>query len=173
MQATTIQKSRVRNNQDNEKNDAENNENDMQINENDNKNAEIANVKKKETIRRRKSVEVVQKIFITTIDPFDVPLKWWETEHLKYAINYPPVRSRLEKVMGCHIVRLTDRKYMSLLARNFEMDHQELQRIRIEERKLAPPSIITRLMEISYKALTERIRLKKQQKLKPSEQKVF
>lgn len=68
--------------------------------------------------------------------------------------------------MGSHIVRLTDRKYMLQLAFKTARDHEEQQKSRIEGRKLTPPSIISRLMEISYRALSERIKERKQHKFK-------
>ncbi|XP_017882946.1 uncharacterized protein LOC108626657 [Ceratina calcarata] len=122
---------------------------------------------KNETPRKIKTVsEEQRKIFLSTIDPFDAPLKWWEKEHVKYAINYPPVKSRLEKVMGTHIVRLTDRKYMSLLAIKLLEDHVKQQKTRIKRRKLSPPLIISRLLELSYKTLKEKMKQPKFTKLK-------
>lgn len=81
-------------------------------------------------------------------------------------INYRPVKSALEEIMGTHIVRLTNRKYMQLLASNTIKHYEKQQKMRIEERKLKPPSIISRLMETSYKALTETMRQKNYTKLK-------
>lgn len=123
-------------------------------------------VKKEAPRKVRKVSEEQRKIFLSAIDPFDAPLKWWEVEHVKYAINYPPVKSRLEKVMGTHIVRLTDRKYMSLLSTKLLEDHVEQQKARIEKRKLSPPPIISRLLEISYKTLKEKMKQPKFTKIK-------
>ncbi|XP_076667825.1 uncharacterized protein LOC143368705 [Andrena cerasifolii] len=108
----------------------------------------------------------VRKMFFSTIDPYDRPLKWWESEHVRYAINYPPVKRQLEKVMGSHVVRFTDRIYMMQLAGNIARLHMEEQELRIEGRKLTPPSIISRLMEISYRALFEKIQLQQHSKIK-------
>ncbi|XP_076302947.1 uncharacterized protein LOC143221360 [Lasioglossum baleicum] len=110
--------------------------------------------------------EDIRKVFQSTIDPYDTPLKWWETEHVKYAINYPLVKYRLEKVMGSHIVRLTDRKYMLLLTAKLYEDHVEQQKIRIQKRKLSPPLIITRLLKLSYKMLSEKMHEPRYTKLK-------
>ncbi|XP_012241562.1 uncharacterized protein LOC100740265 [Bombus impatiens] len=114
----------------------------------------------------RKVFEDVEIAFISAIDPYDAPLQWWETEHVRYAINYPPVKSRLEKVMGTHIVRLTDRKYMLLLMSKLLQDHMEQQETRIEKRKLPLPSNISRLLKISYKMLSEKIHDPRYLKLK-------
>ncbi|XP_015429331.1 PREDICTED: uncharacterized protein LOC107186047 [Dufourea novaeangliae] len=122
----------------------------------------------KRAARRKKEIEAenIRKMFVSSLDPLDTPLKWWETEYVKYAINYPPVKSRLEHIMGSHIVRLTDRKYMQLLASSIEKYHQEQQKIRIEERKLKPPSVISRLLETSYEVLTDCMKERKYSKLK-------
>ncbi|KAK1120233.1 hypothetical protein K0M31_012600 [Melipona bicolor] len=114
----------------------------------------------------KKITKDVQTIFISAIDPYDAPLQWWELEHVKYAINYPPVKFRLEKVMGTHIVRLTDRKYMLLLAAKFLENHLEQQEIRIENRKLPLPSITFCLLKVSYKMLSEKIHYPRYLKLK-------
>ncbi|XP_043794367.1 uncharacterized protein LOC122715893 [Apis laboriosa] len=112
---------------------------------------------KKETQKKLKKPAEDVTVFTSAIDPYDVPLQWWETEHIRYAINYPPVKFRLEKVMGSHIVRLTDRKYMILLMAKLYEDHVEQQNIRIEKRKLPLPSMMSRLLEISYKTLFEKM----------------
>ncbi|XP_017759077.1 PREDICTED: uncharacterized protein LOC108549994 [Eufriesea mexicana] len=114
----------------------------------------------------QKVSEDIRKVFLSTIDPHDTPLKWWKTEHVKYAINYPPVKYRLEKVMESHIVRLTDRKYMLLLMTKLYEDHVEEQNIRIEKRKLSPPLIISRLLKLSYKVLSEKMHEPRYTKLK-------
>lgn len=79
------------------------------------------------------------------------------TSFVHCRINYPPVKSRLERIMGTHIVRLTDRKYMLHYMAKIIEDHEKLQKIRIEERKLAPPTIISQLLELSYKALVKKL----------------
>ncbi|XP_076178437.1 uncharacterized protein LOC143152329 [Ptiloglossa arizonensis] len=95
-----------------------------------------------------------RKIFASSFDLCDVPLNWWEAEHVKYGLNYPPVKSQLQKVMESPIVRLTDRKYMTQLALNIIKDHEEQQKIRIEKRMLASPLIITELLKISHQVLS-------------------
>ncbi|XP_076652579.1 uncharacterized protein LOC143358925 [Halictus rubicundus] len=120
--------------------------------------AEVARKKAAKLAAQRKKErenEKIRKMFVSREDPYETPLQWWETEHVKYAINYPPVKSYLDDVMGSHIVRFTDRKYMQALACNIRRHREEQQNKRIEERKLKPPSIISRLMETSYKALVD------------------
>ncbi|XP_031844033.1 uncharacterized protein LOC116431974 [Nomia melanderi] len=137
--------------------------------ENKNAGREIAEKKAAKTASQRKKekeIENVQKMFVSNLDPFEKILHWWETEYVKYAINYPPVKSALQEIMDSYIVRLTDRKYMQLLTSNTIKYHGKQQKMRIDERKLKPPSIISRLMETSYKALTETMRQKNCNKLK-------
>ncbi|CAL7945785.1 unnamed protein product [Xylocopa violacea] len=112
--------------------------------------------RKKET--PKKVYDNIERVFISTMDRYDSPLMWFETEPVKYAINYPPVKFRLEKVMGSHVVRLTDRKYMLLLMAKLREDHVEQQKIRIDRRKLSPPSIISGLLKISYQTLIEKMK---------------
>ncbi|XP_050584944.1 uncharacterized protein LOC126919590 [Bombus affinis] len=114
----------------------------------------------------KKVFEDVKIAFISAIDPYETSLQWWETEHVRYAINYPPVKSRLEKVMGTHIIRLTDRKYMLLLMSKLLQDHMEQQEMCIEKRKLPLPSNISRLLKISYKMLSEKMHDPRHLKLK-------
>ncbi|XP_076297864.1 uncharacterized protein LOC143217451 [Lasioglossum baleicum] len=116
--------------------------------------------------KKERENEKIRKMFVSRQDPYETPLKWWETDHVKYAINYPPVKSYLDEVMGSHIVRFTDRKYMQALATNIRKHREKQQNVRIEERKLKPPSIISRLMETSYKALIEVKKQKNYNKLK-------
>lgn len=33
----------------------------------------------------KKRTKNVQTIFISAIDPYDAPLQWWESEHVRYA----------------------------------------------------------------------------------------
>ncbi|XP_068974432.1 uncharacterized protein [Bombus flavifrons] len=130
------------------------------------KKIELDTRKVKAPRKPKKVFEDVEIAFISAIDPYDAPLQWWETEHVRYAINYPPVKSRLEKVMGTHIVRLTDRKYMLLLMSKLLQDHMEQQETRIEKRKLPLPSNISRLLKISYKMLSEKMHDPRHLKLK-------
>ncbi|XP_076751603.1 uncharacterized protein LOC143423867 [Xylocopa sonorina] len=112
--------------------------------------------RKKET--PKKVYDNIERILISTMDRYDSPLMWFETEPVQYAINYPPVKFRLEKVMGSHVVRLTDRKYMLLLMAKLCEDRVEQQKIRINRRKLSPPSVISGLLKISYQTLVERMK---------------
>ncbi|XP_034172174.1 uncharacterized protein LOC117600626 [Osmia lignaria lignaria] len=130
------------------------------------------NEKEKNEVTKHKPMELkettkyIQQMLSSNIDPYDKPLTWWETDHVRYAITYPPVKSRLQKLMGSYVIRLTDYKYMEKLASNLHLDYVEQQKIRIEKRKLPPPSIINRLLEISYKVLSEQIRDNKRNKIK-------
>lgn len=41
---------------------------------------------KMEASRKPKKItKNVQTIFISAIDPYDAPLQWWESEHVRYA----------------------------------------------------------------------------------------
>ncbi|KAK0178735.1 hypothetical protein PV327_007598 [Microctonus hyperodae] len=54
---------------------------------------------------------------------------------IDYSFTNPPVRSRLEMLMGSNVVRLTDRKYMLRLVAKIRQDYENHQQKRIEERK--------------------------------------
>ncbi|PSN41530.1 hypothetical protein C0J52_17855 [Blattella germanica] len=58
-----------------------------------------------------------------------------ERKHVVINFSHPHVRSRLEKLMGSNIVRLTDREYMQKLQERIYEDHLEMQRRRIKERE--------------------------------------
>ncbi|XP_078043874.1 uncharacterized protein LOC144473663 [Augochlora pura] len=131
-----------------------------------NDDAEIKAAKLAARRKKEREDEAIRKMFVSRRDPFEAPLKWWETEHVKYAINYPPVKLYLDDVMGFHIVRLTDRKYMQALASNIGKHREKQQSMRIKERMIKPPSIISLLMETSYKTLTEAMRKKNFNRLK-------
>ncbi|XP_053976494.1 uncharacterized protein LOC128875140 isoform X2 [Hylaeus volcanicus] len=161
MQTSTIQKSRSRGKETNGRKKSR-----RASSVEEDKHGDVKDEVSKESLKSKKKSEDGRKMFVSSLDPYDVPLQWWETDHVKYAITYPPVKSRLEKVMGTPIVRLTDRKYMEQLSSNIIKDHEEQQKIRIEGRKLSPPSIISELMKISYKALSDMIRQKNYTKLK-------
>ncbi|XP_076629613.1 uncharacterized protein LOC143345905 [Colletes latitarsis] len=162
METSTIQKSRSRNKRSNVSKLSQHTDSIVE----DISNQDVKEEIPKKPVMKKKKSENVRKMFVSSLDLYDEPLKWWETEHVKYALNYPPVKSKLEKVMGSPIVRLTDRKYMIQLASNIIKDHEEQQKIRIEGRKLAPPSIISQLMEISYKTLSDKIKQQDFSKLK-------
>ncbi|XP_034950708.1 uncharacterized protein [Chelonus insularis] len=62
----------------------------------------------------------------------------WSSNHVTLidcSFSSPPVRSRLEMLMGSNIVRLTDRKYMLRLMARLRQDYETRQQCRIEERK--------------------------------------
>ncbi|XP_043492679.1 uncharacterized protein LOC122518067 [Polistes fuscatus] len=88
--------------------------------------------------KKKKSVGLTKEeksMFILSLDPYEKPLKWWESEPIKYAINYKPVRLRVEKLMGSKVIRLTDRKYMMNFMQNIRNDYRNEQLARIEKRK--------------------------------------
>ncbi|XP_046823954.1 uncharacterized protein LOC124426369 [Vespa crabro] len=90
------------------------------------------------TSKRKKHVEKTeekQSMFILSLDPYEKPLKWWETEHVKYAISYKPVKLRVEGLMGSHIIHLTDRQYMTTFVENIRNNYRHKQLSRIEKRK--------------------------------------
>ncbi|XP_069687499.1 uncharacterized protein [Periplaneta americana] len=62
-------------------------------------------------------------------------LEWWERPVIKYAFNHPHVRSRLERVMGSNVVRLTDRDYMLKLQGRINEDIVSMQQRRIRQRE--------------------------------------
>ncbi|XP_044007223.1 uncharacterized protein LOC122851821 isoform X1 [Aphidius gifuensis] len=83
----------------------------------------------------QKKIVENQNLFSSSVDPYDRPLKWWEKEFIKYSFSNPPVRSRLEMLMGSNVVRLTDRRYMLRLMEKINQDYEKNQQCRIEERK--------------------------------------
>lgn len=99
------------------------------------------NAKVKITVKndkRKKSVELMKEeksMFILSLDPYEKPLKWWESEPIKYAMNYKPVKLRVEKLMGSKVIRLTDRKYMMTFMENIRNNYRNEQLARIEKRK--------------------------------------
>ncbi|XP_011304948.1 uncharacterized protein [Fopius arisanus] len=84
---------------------------------------------------KKKKIKSKKLIFSSTVDPYDYPLRWWEVKPLKYAFSNPPVRSKLEMLMGSNVVRLTDRRYMLKLMARIRQDYENRQQSRIEERK--------------------------------------
>nr|XP_050854882.1 uncharacterized protein LOC127065909 [Vespula vulgaris] len=76
-----------------------------------------------------------QSMFILSLDPYEKPLKWWENEHVKYAINYKPVKSRVQELMGSNIIHLTDREYMKIFTDNIRKSYRDAQLSRIEKKK--------------------------------------
>ncbi|KYN17622.1 PREDICTED: uncharacterized protein LOC108763045 [Trachymyrmex cornetzi] len=87
-------------------------------------------------------------MFSAAVDLYDVPPAWWETDCVKYGLSYTPVRSRLTLLMGSNVVRLTDRKYMMLLASRLQEDYEAQQKARIERKKLKAVSIVPQLNEL-------------------------
>ncbi|KAL2728851.1 uncharacterized protein V1478_006483 [Vespula squamosa] len=92
-------------------------------------------VKLSKTSKKKKAKGEDQSMFILSLDPYEKPLKWWENEHVKYAINYKPVKSRVEELMGSHIIHLTDREYMTTFVENIRKNYREEQLSRLEKRK--------------------------------------
>ncbi|KAF7397500.1 hypothetical protein HZH68_008722 [Vespula germanica] len=76
-----------------------------------------------------------QSMFILSLDPYEKPLKWWENEHVKYAINYKPVKLRVQELMGSNIIHLTDREYMKIFTDNIRKSYRDAQISRIEQKK--------------------------------------
>ncbi|KAL6260094.1 hypothetical protein P5V15_007633 [Pogonomyrmex californicus] len=87
-------------------------------------------------------------MFSSIVDLQDAPPAWWESDCVKYAPSYTPVRSRLTLLMGSNVVRLTDRRYMTRLAFRLQKDYEEQQKARIERRKLKISSIVPELREV-------------------------
>ncbi|KAK2578672.1 hypothetical protein KPH14_012160 [Odynerus spinipes] len=84
---------------------------------------------------RSKDPDGPKPLLILSLDPYEKPLQWWESNYIKYAITYKPVKLRVESLMASNVVRLTDRKYMMLLMDNIRNHHKNNQMIRIEEKK--------------------------------------
>ncbi|KOC71182.1 hypothetical protein WH47_06243 [Habropoda laboriosa] len=165
MGTKTIEKRRTKYKSKNKYNDKKKERSDR-TRKNDEEEIEVDDEKKEKLKEPQRVSEDVQKMFISASDPYDTPLKWWEIEPVKYAINYPPVKFRLERIMRTHIVRLTDRKYILTLMAKIKEYNEEQQKIRIEKRKISPPSIISRLLKISAKMLAKKLHDPRQQKLK-------
>lgn len=109
-------------------------------------------------------------MFSSAVDLFDEPPVWWETDCVKYGwveapstglldnnlvinrvinrLSYPPVRSLLTSLMKSHVVRLTDREYMTQLTAKLQDNYEAQQRARIERRKLRIASIVPELREL-------------------------
>ncbi|XP_070152786.1 uncharacterized protein [Polyergus mexicanus] len=102
-------------------------------------------------------------MFLSPVDLYDAPPAWWETDCVKYGLSYIPVRSRLTMLMGSHVVRLTDRKYMTQLASKLQEDYETRQKIRIERRKLKAISIVPKLRELSSGLLLKKITRRRHQ----------
>ncbi|XP_029665965.1 uncharacterized protein LOC115237209 [Formica exsecta] len=102
-------------------------------------------------------------MFLSAVDLYDAPPAWWETDCVKYGLSYIPVRSRLTTLMGSHVVRLTDRKYMTQLASKLQEDYETRQKIRIERRKLKAISIVPKLRELPPGLLPRKITRRRHQ----------
>nr|KAF7421572.1 hypothetical protein H0235_009408 [Vespula pensylvanica] len=85
--------------------------------------------------KAKKKTKEDQSMFILSLDPYEKPLKWWENEHVKYAINYKPVKSRVQELMGSNIIHLTDREYMKIFTDNIRKSYRDAQISRIEKKK--------------------------------------
>ncbi|XP_048509027.1 uncharacterized protein LOC105689928 isoform X3 [Athalia rosae] len=53
---------------------------------------------------------------------------------LSFCFSYPPVRTRLEMLMGSNVVRLTDRRYMQKLITRIRQDYEASQQERVGKR---------------------------------------
>ncbi|KAG7207293.1 hypothetical protein KM043_008961 [Ampulex compressa] len=112
---------------------------------------------KVKVVSKRISEKARKMMFTSTIDPYDIPLKWWETEYVKYALSYTPVKTRLITLMGSDVVRLSDRRYMLRLRSKTKEHLETCQKIRIEERKLTPEPKIRELLLLSQEAFFEKL----------------
>ncbi|XP_024867929.1 uncharacterized protein LOC112452102 [Temnothorax curvispinosus] len=97
-------------------------------------------------------------MFSSAVDLYDAPPAWWETDCVRYGISYTPVRSRLTSLMGSHVVRLTDRGYMTRLSSRLQEDYEVRQRARIERRKLRATSVVPELRELLPESLLKTTR---------------
>lgn len=75
------------------------------------------------------------------------------------------MKSRLTTVMGDHVVRLTDREYMTRLARKLQEDHETRQKARIERMKLKETSIVPELSALPESLLREMPQLRRRRRL--------
>ncbi|XP_032682766.1 uncharacterized protein LOC116849580 isoform X2 [Odontomachus brunneus] len=82
----------------------------------------------------------------------------------RIAISYTPVKSRLTTVMGDHVVRLTDREYMTRLAKKLQEDHEARQKARIERMKLKQTSIVPELSALPESLLREMPQLRRRRR---------
>ncbi|CAL1676696.1 unnamed protein product [Lasius platythorax] len=96
-------------------------------------------------------------MFPSIVDLYEAPPAWWETDCVKYGLSYTPVRSRLTTLIGSHVARLTDRKYMTQLTSRLQEDYEARQKIRIERRKLKATSIVPKLRELPPELLLRKI----------------
>ncbi|XP_048509026.1 uncharacterized protein LOC105689928 isoform X2 [Athalia rosae] len=83
---------------------------------------------------KREPKEDLRQALISSNDPHAQVLNWWEREPIKYAFSYPPVRTRLEMLMGSNVVRLTDRRYMQKLITRIRQDYEASQQERVGKR---------------------------------------
>lgn len=122
-------------------------------------------------------------MFSSAVDLFDVPPAWWETDCVKYGwveasstgllesnlvinrhrLSYTPVRSLLTSLMESHVVRLTDRGYMTRLAARLQDDYEARQRARIERRKLRLTSAVPELRELVPGSLLKTVQRRRRQ----------
>lgn len=71
------------------------------------------------------------------------------------------MRSRLTNVMGSHVVRLTDREYMTRLATKLQGDHEARQAARIERTRLKPATIVPELSALPDSLLRDTPQLRR------------
>ncbi|XP_011875988.1 PREDICTED: uncharacterized protein LOC105566527 [Vollenhovia emeryi] len=95
-------------------------------------------------------------------DLYDVSPAWWQTDCVRYGLSYTPVRSRLTSLMGSHVVRLTDRGYMTRLASRLQEDYVARQRTRIERRKLRDTTVLPELRALLPRSLPRASRRRQQ-----------
>lgn len=64
------------------------------------------------------------------------------------SFSHPRVRSRLERLMGSSVVRITDRGYMQRLQLRLREDHEENVRKRIHDREVSCNSPATAMLDL-------------------------
>nr|CAI5836439.1 unnamed protein product [Callosobruchus analis] len=62
-------------------------------------------------------------------------MSWWDKRSIQYAFSHPQIRCRLEKLMGSHIVSLTNRQYMQTLQERILDEYAEAMDKRIKNRE--------------------------------------
>lgn len=85
-------------------------------------------------------------------------------QHFVFRISYVPVKSRLTAVMGSHVVRLTDREYMTRLATKLQEDDEAQQAARIERMRLKPTTIVPDLSALPASFLRETPQLRRRRR---------
>ncbi|KAI5704697.1 hypothetical protein M8J75_007969 [Diaphorina citri] len=85
-----------------------------------------------------------EKISVTALDQLNHPLAYEQLPRVddivrppQCSFNLPPLQTRLEKLMGSNVVRLTDRNYMLSLRKKIQEEYEETVRKRIQSREQA------------------------------------